>query len=243
MSCTSPAPRTARERPRPLTASTPPASTPTQIIVVDDHPPVRQGLELLLPRLGFRMIGSADSAREGARMIVARRPDVALVDVDLGDGSGTDLANAMTAASPTTAVVLYTGSISSAVIDGAVSSGARALVLKASPIEHVADAIRAAAAGQTYVDRTVARTVGQLSGQPARKTSKREGQVLGLLARGRTTEQVAGDLFLSPETVQTHVRNATRKLGARGRLHAVILALVNGEIDLPDDLADTPGGR
>ena len=212
------------------------ASRPTQIIVVDDHPPVRRGLELLLPQFGFRMIGSADSAREGARMIVARRPDVALVDVDLGDGSGTDLANAMAAASPTTAVVLYTGSISSVVIDGAVNSGARALVLKASPIERVADAIRAAAAGNTYVDRTVARMMGQASGHRARRTSKREGQVLGLLARGRTTEQVAGDLFLSPETVQTHVRNAARKLGARGRLHAVILALVNGEIDLPDDL-------
>ena len=78
--------------------------------------------------------------------------------------------------------------------------------------------------------------VGQASGQWARRTSKREGQVLGLLARGRTTEQVAGDLFLSPEIVQTHVRNAARTLGARGRLHAVILALVNGEIDLPDDL-------
>ncbi|MDX6678654.1 MAG: hypothetical protein QOE31_2706, partial [Solirubrobacteraceae bacterium] len=62
---------------------------------------------------------------------------------------------------------------------------------------------------------------------------------LGLLAGGLTTEQVAGELYLSPETVKTHVRNAIRNLGARGRLHAVILALTNGEIDLPDDAVVT----
>ncbi len=146
---------------------------------------MRQGLELLLPRLGFRMIGSAGSAREGARQ------------------------------------------------------WRHALVLKTSPIERVADAICAAADGHTYVDSTVARVMGRRTGPSARKTSKREGQVLGLLARGRTTEQIAADLFLSPETIQTHVRTATRKLGARGRLHAVMLALVNGEIALPENGALT----
>jgi len=59
-----------------------------EIVIVDDHPPVRQGLELLLARLGFRMIGSAGSAQEGARMIRARRPDVALVDGGRTEGVG-----------------------------------------------------------------------------------------------------------------------------------------------------------
>ena len=179
------------------------------------------------------MIGSASSAAEGARMICARKPAVALVDVDLGDGSGTDLAKAMANEAPQTAIVLYTGSISSAVIERAANSGARALVLKTSPLQHLADAIRAAADGRDYVDRSLASLPCRRGGQGTRKTSPREGQILGLLAHGYKTEQIAGELFLSPETVQTHVRNATRKLGARGRLHAVILALVNDEIDLP----------
>jgi DNA-binding NarL/FixJ family response regulator len=200
-------------------------------VIVEDHPPVRQGLELLLARKGFRIIGSACSAEEGARMIRARRPDVALVDIGLGDGSGIDLARGVNDERLGTAIVLYTGSINSVVIDAAAAAGARAVVLKTSPMQHVADAIRAAAAGRDYVDPAL--RVGRVEG--SRRISKREAQVLGLLAGGSTTEQIANGLSLAPGTVQTHVRNATRKLGARGRLHAVILALARGEIDLPDD--------
>ena len=204
-----------------------------EVLIVEDHPPVRQGLELLLPSQGFRVVGAAGSAREGGRMIRARRPAVALVDIDLGDGSGTDLAKALGDEGITTAVVLYTGSVDNALIDAAAASGVRGLVLKSSPIEHLADAIRAAAAGRDYVDRLIAQLPGRHAGHDVALISKREAQVLGLLSQGSTTEQVAQDLFLSPETVQTHVRNATRKLGAHGRLHAVILALVRGDIELP----------
>ena len=206
-----------------------------EVVVVEDHPPVREGLELLLPRQGFRVVGTAGSAREGGRMIRARRPAVALVDIDLGDGSGTELAQAIRDEAIATAIVLYTGSVDNAVIDAAVASGARGLVLKSSPIEHLATAIRAAAAGQEYVDRLIAQLPGRGPGEDhaAALISKREAQVLGMLSQGSTTEQVAQELFLSPETVQTHVRNAARKLGAHGRLHAVILALVRGDIELP----------
>lgn len=208
-----------------------------EILIVEDHPPVRQGLELLLPRQGFRIVGSAGSAREGHRMIRARRPAVALVDIDLGDGSGTDLAMTIRDEAIATAVVLCTGSIDNAVIDAAVDSGARGIVLKSSPIEHLADAIRAAAAGREYVDRLIARLPGRSAADRVATISKREAQVLGMLSLGSTTERVAQELVLSPETVQTHVRNATRKLGAHGRLHAVMLALVRGDIDLPVDVA------
>lgn len=210
-----------------------PAGATTEIVVVEDHPPVRQGLELLLPRHGFRVTGAAGSAQEGGRMIRARAPDVALVDIDLGDGSGTDLVKDLLDKGSATAFVLYTGSIDSILIDEAVASGARGLVLKSSPIEHLADAIRAAAAGRDYVDRLVAQLPGRSGDRDARRISKREAQILGMLSQGGSTEGVAQELFLSPETVQTHVRNATRKLGARGRLHAVIVALAHGEIDLP----------
>lgn len=206
---------------------------PTQIIVVDGHPPLREGLELLLPRYGFRVIGLASSAAEGARMIRARKPDVALVDIQVDDWSGTELAKAVRDEALATAIVLYTASITSAVIDAAASSGVRALALKTSPVAHIADAITAAAAGRNYVDPSVTRMSGRPRSHAGRRISKREAQVLGLLARGFTTEQLAAELFISPGTVQTHVRNATRKLEAHGRLHAVILALIEGEIDLP----------
>lgn len=85
-------------------------------------------------------------------MIRARKPDVAVVDIDLGDGSGTELAKAAQDEGLATAIVLYTGSINSALIDDAVNSGASALVLKTSPVQQIADAIRATAAGRNYVD-------------------------------------------------------------------------------------------
>jgi DNA-binding NarL/FixJ family response regulator len=179
------------------------------------------------------MIGSAGGAEEGTRMIRARRPHVALVDIELGDGSGTALATTLRDEGIPTAIVLYTGSLDNATIDAAVASGARGLVLKSSPIEHLADAIRAAAAGRDYVDAEIAQLPGRSERPSGALISKREAQILGLLSQGGTTEQVAQKLFLSPETVHTHVRNATRKLGARGRLHAVILALIRGEIELP----------
>jgi DNA-binding NarL/FixJ family response regulator len=210
------------------------ANAGIQVLLVEDHPPVLQGLELLLRHQGFRIAGSARCAAEGASMIRARRPDVAVVDIDLGDGSGTDLAKAVAVDGLRTAVVLYTGSINSAVIDEAVAGGARGLVLKTSPVEHLADAIRAAAVGRVYLDTSIMSLPGRLRGRSARCTSTREAQVLRLLARGRTTQQVADELFISPDTVQTHVRNATRKLGAHGRLHAVMLALGRGEIELPE---------
>jgi DNA-binding NarL/FixJ family response regulator len=206
---------------------------PIEVLIVEDHPPVREGLELLLPRHGFRTIGSARGAGEGARMIRARRPDVALVDIDLGDGSGTDLAAGARDEGLPTAVVLYTAAIDRDLVDATAACGAAGLVLKSSPMEHVADAIRAAAAGRNYVDPSLTRMLRPASAGVPRRTSVREAEVLGMLALGRTTGQIADELCLSPATVQTHVRNATGKLGARGRLHAVILALVNGEIELP----------
>jgi len=82
-----------RQRPAALHRSHgPSADREIQIVVVEDHPPLRQGLELRLAAQGFRMIGSAGCAEHGARMIRARRPDVAIVDIGLGDASGTDLA-------------------------------------------------------------------------------------------------------------------------------------------------------
>jgi DNA-binding NarL/FixJ family response regulator len=204
-----------------------------ELVIVDDHPPVRQGLELLLAHEGFRVIGSAGSAASGTSMIRARRPRVALVDIDLGDGSGTDLAKAVRDEGCDTAIVLCTGSLDNALIDEAVASGAHGLVLKSSPIEHLADAIRTAAAGQHYVDRLIAQLPGRSAGRGDALVTKREAQILGMISQGSTTQQVASDLFLSPETVKSHVSNVKGKLGAHNRLHAVVIALVRGDIELP----------
>jgi DNA-binding NarL/FixJ family response regulator len=204
-----------------------------QVVVVEDHPSMRAGLELLLTKRGFRVIGAAGSVAEGWEMIAARRPDVAVVDIDLGDGSGTALARTLAEGEVPVAVVLYTGHVDQGVLEAAVDSGATGVVLKSSPLEDLARAVRAAAIGATFVDQAVSSMLRREDGAPKR-LSRREGEVLSLLAHGQTLAHVAADLCLSEKTVETHVRNACRKLGAHGRLHAVILALGTGDLALGD---------
>jgi DNA-binding NarL/FixJ family response regulator len=205
-----------------------------QIVVVEDHPSMRSGLELLLAKQGFRVIGSAGSAAEGSAMIASRRPDVAVVDIELGDGSGTALARTAAAGVPPVAVVLYTGHVDNALLLEAVDSGASGVVLKTSPLETLACAVRAAAAGGNFVDPEVSSSLRQAATNAPGRLSRRETEVLGMLAHGQTSGQVAGELFLSEQTVDTHVRNACQKLQARGRLHAVVIALGTGELALGD---------
>jgi DNA-binding NarL/FixJ family response regulator len=201
-----------------------------QVVVVDDHPSLRRGLELLLPKLGFRVIGTAGSADEGSAMIVGRRPNVAVLDIGLGAASGTALANEMSNLSEHTATVLYTGCTEPDVLAHAVASGALGVVQKTSPLEDLATAITAAADGRTFLDPRIAELLAGARDNGGRLISERQAEVLGLMATGMTAEDVGEQLCLSRETVQTHVRNAVRKLGARGRLHAVILALQRGDL-------------
>jgi DNA-binding NarL/FixJ family response regulator len=215
-----------------------------QVVVVEDHPSMRRGLELLLADQGFRVIGSAASVAEGTEMILARRPDVAVVDIELGDGSGTALARTVSDSESPVAVVLYTAHADQQLLEEAVDSGAKGVVLKTSPLTDLARAIRSAAEGGTFLDHAVSASLRQTASDRPSRLSPRETEVLGLLARGLTSSQVADDLVLSEETIHTHVRNACRKLDARGRLHAVIVALGTGELDLSELTADsdTRGG-
>jgi DNA-binding NarL/FixJ family response regulator len=200
-----------------------------EVVVVDDHSSLLRGLELLLPRFGLRVTGTAATFQEGARLVASRKPDVAVLDIGLGDDSGTELGNEIAALSDT-ATVLYTGCCDPEILAEAVGSGALGVVQKTSPVEDLARAIRAAAAGRAFVDTRIAELLPDRGAPPARAITKREAEVLGLIAAGLTVEEAAAELFLSQDTVQTHVRNSVRKLGARGRLHAVVLALRRGDL-------------
>jgi DNA-binding NarL/FixJ family response regulator len=200
-----------------------------EVVIVDDHSSLLRGLELLLPRLGLRVTGTAATFQEGARLVARRKPHVAVLDIGLGADSGTALGNQIASLSHT-ATVLYTGCCDPETLAEAVGSGALGVVQKTSPVEDLARAIRAAAAGRTFVDPRIAELLPDPATRSQRTITAREAEVLGLIAAGLTIEEAAAQLFLSQDTVQTHVRNAVRKLGARGRLHAVVLALRRGDL-------------
>ena len=200
-------------------------------MIVEDHLALRKGLELLLRGTEFRVLGSAANADEGQRLIERRKPTVAIVDIGLPGRSGADLARRVLKTAPEVGVLLYTGIDDKDTLARALDSGARGFALKAGSPEELLAAIRAVASGSSYVDeRLRPLLLARFTTERIGVLSPREREVLDLLAKGLNGEEVAARLVLSPETVRTHVRNAMEKLEANTRVHAVAIALRQGEI-------------
>ena len=201
------------------------------VVIIEDHLAVRRGLELLLEDGGISVIGTADDAENGQRLIAEAQPDVAIVDISLPDSSGLELARKVLADQPDVRVLVYTGLEDPTVLARALDSGAHGVLLKAAPAEELLAALRTVAGGQNNVDeRLQPLMTARLKGSRVGILSPREREVLDLLAQGLNGEEVAERLILSPETVRTHVRNAMDKLEANTRVHAVAIALRRGEI-------------
>ncbi len=204
---------------------------PIEVLIVEDHLGIRKGLELLLLSEGLRIAGVASGLEEARALLKRRRRDVVLLDLHLGADSSIELVEEMRSREPEAAVVLYTGvTAPDSGLEAAANSGARGFVLKSSPVQRLLDALRLVASGGTYVDPGLAALLSPREQVTNLSTlSPRERQVLDLLAEGMTGQAIAESLFLSAETVRTHVRNATVKLGARTRVHAVALVVQSRE--------------
>jgi DNA-binding NarL/FixJ family response regulator len=209
-------------------------------VLIEDHQALREGLELLLHREGCEVVGTAGTAEEGRALVERLEPDVALVDIRLGDASGIDLTRELLDADPERRVVLYTGSSDVQHLISGLDSGARGYALKEGAPSELTGAIQTVAAGGTYVDpRLRPALLSRETTQRLPALSPREGEIMDLLAQGLTGEQVAERLVLSSETVKTHIRNAMGKLEASTRVHAVAIALRDGLINPPQP----EGGR
>jgi DNA-binding NarL/FixJ family response regulator len=191
-------------------------------------------LELLLDRAGIEVAATAGTAEEGRELIERHDPDVALIDIGLGDGSGIELTAQLTDADPERRIVLYTGANDIDLLISGLDSGARGYALKEGTQSELRTAIETVAEGGTYVDpRLHPALLSRRATQSQKSLSKREREIMDLLAQGLTGEQVAEKLFLSPETIKTHIRNAMNKLEAHTRVHAIAIALREGFISTP----------
>jgi DNA-binding NarL/FixJ family response regulator len=195
------------------------------VIVVEDHVAMSKGIELVLRADGMRIAGTASTVDEARGLLERRRYDVALIDIRLGATSSLGLVAELLRRHPPAPVVLYTGFTDpDAGLAEAVRLGARGFVLKSSPVTRLIEALRTVAAGGSYVDPALAALVsGGAELQRLVKLSPREHEILTLLAEGLTGQAIAERLFLASETVRTHIRNATTKLGATTRVQAVAL--------------------
>ena len=197
-----------------------------EVLIVDDHLAARRGMELLLRDAGFGVTVGPDHPEQAVAELRKGGHDVALVEIRRRRGDGVAVARAaLTAGGDGTPLVLCTGyGAPAAPLRAAARLGAPGLVLTSSPVATLVEALRAVAGGGGFVDPCVAPLIAEAAGAKlVAGLSPREREVLELLADGYRGPEIAERLFLSLETVRTHVRNGAVKLGARTRVQAAAM--------------------
>lgn len=198
----------------------------TSILIVDDHPIVRQGLRSLLSNYPeFDVVGEAASEQEALASYRSLRPDVVLVDIRLGAGSGLDLLDEMLDEDPAARTLVVSSFDDGEYVTRSLRAGALGYVLKADSPSVLVTAIQTVAAGQrTLSPALTAHLVDQLMGesQPAEPDlDGLEQEMLGMLSRGMSNVQIADRLFMSDTTVKRRLRVVFAKLGVSRRAEAV----------------------
>jgi DNA-binding NarL/FixJ family response regulator len=205
-----------------------------RLVIADDHPIVRAGLQgLLSSQPDFDVIGEAATGREAVELVRTHRPDVALVDLrmPLLDGVGTT--REIKAISPATHVLILTTYETDADVLRAIEAGATGYLLKETPRDELFRAVRATAVGQSVLSPSVAsRLVGRSRGPDERALSAREIEVLRHVARGTSNKLIARELRISEATVKTHLLHIFAKLNVDDRTAAVTAALERGIVRL-----------
>jgi DNA-binding NarL/FixJ family response regulator len=202
-------------------------------MVVDDHAAVREGVKMILSRdREISVIGESGSGDAAIEMAAKRRPDVIVMDVRMDGMDGFEATRRIMSAQPDVAVILYTAHGERGLLAEGLDCGARGYVLKDAPPDDIVRAVKRVAEGGAYVDPTLAsELVTPRATERLPALSAREREILGMLANGMSNPDIAGKLFISPETVRTHVRNAMTKLEADTRTQAVALALRHALIE------------
>lgn len=200
-----------------------------RVLLCDDHPVFRDGMRLLLTELGHDVVGEAATGEEAVTLAEQCRPDVVVMDLHLPGMSGVEATRAVLLANPAIRVLVLTMVDDDATILAALRAGARGYLLKGAGHTEVDRAIAAVAAGDLVVGGAAAGAfTGALTAvrdpQTFPQLSRREHEILELMARGRTNEQIASALFLSSKTVRNNVSAIFAKLGVPNRGAAIAQA-------------------
>jgi two-component system response regulator DevR len=204
---------------------------PIRIFLLDDHEVVRRGIAELLDAVpGFEIVGEAGTAEQAVPRAVACRPDVAVLDMRLPDGSGIDVCRDVRSADPSIACLILTSYDDDDALFAAIMAGAAGYVLKQVHGTDLVDAIRRVAAGQSLLDPAVTtRVLERLREGPRRdprlaSLTDQERRVLDLVAEGLTNRQIGSRLGLAEKTVKNYVSSLLAKLGLASRTQAAIYA-------------------
>ncbi len=200
-------------------------------LIVDDHEVVREGLRLSLSRAPhIRVIGEAADGESAVALVERRKPNVVIMDVRMPGMDGLEATQQIMKQTPGTAVLIFTAFSERALLDRALDSGAKGYILKEAPHDDLLRAIDRIGNGGEYVDPAL--TPALISGKnQTDMLTTREREILQLLADGMSNANVATKLFISQETVKSHVRHILTKLEADTRTQAVAIALRESIID------------
>ena len=212
--------------------STPePTQAEITCLIVDDHEVVREGIRLSLSRSPhIRVIGEAADGESAVALAERRRPNVVIMDVRMPGMDGLEATKLLVAQDPTVAVLIFTAYSERSLLSRGLESGAKGYILKEAPHDTLVRAIEKVADGEGYVDPALMPAF--LAGRDKDEMlTTREREILQLLADGMSNADVATKLFISQETVKSHVRHILTKLEADTRTHAVAIALREAMID------------
>ncbi|MET8115676.1 response regulator transcription factor [Streptomyces prasinus] len=203
------------------------------VLIVDDHPVVRDGLRGMLESApGFRVLGEAANGTEALERAAALDPDVVLMDLRMPGGPGVDAIRELARRGARAKVLVLTTYDSDSDTLPAIEAGATGYLLKDAPRQELFTAVRAAAEGRTVLSPAVASRLVSAVRTPAAPLSAplsaREREVLALVARGTSNRETARELFISEATVKTHLTHLYAKLGVKDRAAAVAVAYERG---------------
>lgn len=201
-----------------------------RVLIVDDHPVVRDGLHgIFAQEAGFEVVGEARNGREAVDRAVAFRPDVILMDLRMPEMSGVSAIAELAERKVESRVLVLTTFDSDSDVLPAIEAGATGFLLKDAPREELLRAVRAAARGEAVLSPSVgARLLDQVRDPGREAVSQRELEVLQLVAAGSTNREVAARLFISEATVKSHLLHIYAKLGVNDRAGAVGTAFERG---------------
>lgn len=213
-----------------------------RLLLADDHRMLREGLRRSMTDEGFDVVGEAADGEEAVRLADELRPDVVLMDVSMPQFDGVEATRRIHARLPDIRIVMLTMHADHGVIQAAIRAGASGYLVKDCAVEEVVEAVRLAAAGETILSPALAASMLQEvrrldSGVRAehddeRLITKREEEVLQLIADGCSTPEVASQLYISQKTVKNHLASIYEKLDARDRTQAVLQAVRMGIVHL-----------
>ncbi len=222
-----------------------------RVLVVDDHPVVREGLCNLLRHVpDIEVVGEAADGHQALRLVEKLRPDIALLDVVMPGPGGVEVTRRIRKMYPGTAVVILSAHEDDRYILGLLEAGASGYLLKTSTGKEVVQALRAVGAGESVLHPHVAaRVLARAIRAPVPATSfmergltMREMEVLKLAAKGKSNKEIASELSVRVPTVKSHLVTVFTKIGAGSRTEAILEALRRGWISLEDEEPE-PQGR